>query len=461
MNYNKMGTMYVVLKLLGLAAVITPIMPKLKIGAGIYVYPLEVVLLVTFPILLIRPRVLVLYRAQRWLLVFWCWMLVTTAFSYIAWPNNEDILRVVKGIIYVPLVSAGARAGWKVTRRMACVGVIALLLNIVIHATWIVPSYGFDPWDVRTALAGMNNKYISLVPFEMGVIPRGAAGIWGSYGVLVLVMAMVARQGRRGDSFVRIALYMIILLLAVTLGLSVSREALFVLLSFLMLGGLWLGNREVFKVLLSFAVIAVVGMVTARIAAIEFPIIRKIEYMIEPLKHGYVDSNILARVNVWRLTLLTMKAEPWRFLTGFGYNRLLFAQSIERVAGAVGVEEFATSPESAVWQALAFGGLPALIAMIGFVVSVVFVCLRSRSVIGFLFGCYFLGLVAVNIVSGASMFGDLLYGQMLLAIGVLYRQVQETGHDGEVVVSGQPVRPGGDLGGGGERSKWGRGMGGL
>ena len=73
-------------------------MPKLKLGE-INLYLVEIFLLVFFPLLFPFIRL----KFQRIVLAMWGIVLVSTIYSFIYVIEISSLLKVIKGIIYIPL----------------------------------------------------------------------------------------------------------------------------------------------------------------------------------------------------------------------------------------------------------------------------------------------------------------------------------------------------------------------
>ena len=74
-------------------------MPKLKLGE-INLYLVEIFLLVFFPLLFPFIRL----KFQRIVLAMWGIVLVSTIYSFIYVIEISSLLKVIKGIIYIPLI---------------------------------------------------------------------------------------------------------------------------------------------------------------------------------------------------------------------------------------------------------------------------------------------------------------------------------------------------------------------
>lgn len=85
-------------KLILYLAIFTPFMPKLKLGE-INLYLVEIFLLVFFPLLFPFIRL----KFQRIVLAMWGIVLVSTIYSFIYVIEISSLLKVIKGIIYIPL----------------------------------------------------------------------------------------------------------------------------------------------------------------------------------------------------------------------------------------------------------------------------------------------------------------------------------------------------------------------
>ncbi len=172
--------------------IITPIIPKIKLVEGVFVYPFELALILYGFILLYRQKIpVILYhlKASRYLLYFWLLLGFFTIINFPFYPNLPDALRNIKGLIYLPIIFIGYKFHNHLLKHMLIAGILSATVNILYYFLVSYPEYGFEIWNPLALFSGMSNKYFDLASMSIYLIEKGAHGIYGDY--LVLLMAIV------------------------------------------------------------------------------------------------------------------------------------------------------------------------------------------------------------------------------------------------------------------------------
>lgn len=400
-------------------AVITPAMPKVYVSNGVYVYLLEFFLLAFFPFFLVSIK----NRVQVALLGFWLLILISTLMSSFAVVDAGGLARVVKGLIYIPLFSLSYnRIDLSWIKIFTTAFVFAGVFNLIL-LFYNISLYGFNLWDVRTISSGLSNKYFSFVDFSIGTIESGAHGIWGNYCVLAFTLAVFLRIRRAisGPYFVLIATLSII-----GIGSSVSREAIITMFAAffgLMVWGMTSTLR--FRMNLFLVRWIIIGGVFIGFVVITWgehiPIVSKFLYTIESFEASGTEGNVQLRINGWKVFFESLQRNPEKIITGFGFNREYYV-SFLGFAESKFFGNYVAIPESFFVMGLSYGGVLALLCSIWFFVEVFKICNSIRdSLLKTLFSFFFLGILIVNSISGASIVSDLFYGQVLIVLGFLYK----------------------------------------
>ncbi len=406
----------------------TPIIPKIKIVEGVYIYPVEIILVGYCLLLVYRGKLPILIyqsRATRYLFYYWTVIVFFTIVNFPFYPNLADLLRSIKGLVYIPAIFIGFKFRKTLLRDMLAAGVISLSLNYIYYLTTIYPQYGLEIWQPEALFAGMSNKYLDVLTMSLGLIPKGAHGIYGDY--LVLLIAVVLFLSSRGQLKYPFAL-ILLLFLNVSILFTVSRASLVTSISYwflVILVYLAYKNIRLKKLLFLLALILIIGgflMFTYfHIEINQLPLIQKLVYTINSINLKGSESNIQLRIGAWLTAFLGIIENPFRLIVGCGYNFSCIADYMTKASKMYYIDTMVPIPESLFVLALQFGGLLGLALLLLFIWEIIFLGFRNRRITySRLFGLLFIAMLPANIFSGAPLIADLLYGQILMLIGYLH-----------------------------------------
>jgi hypothetical protein len=155
------------------------------------------------------------------------------------------------------------------------------------------------------------------------------------------------------------------------------------------------------------------------------PILMKYVYTFESIGNSGTELNLEQRINVWYLTGTSFMKEPTDLIWGYGFNRKRYNAELTFTKESINKNIVNPDvPESLLIQSIAYGGFFGISAILVFLFRAIQIFYRSNKEFNLLY--FFFGFVVVNVLSGASMLADLLYGQLLLLIGVLTNAIHET-----------------------------------
>ncbi len=401
---------------------ISPAMPKLKLAEGVTIYLHEIILIFASVVIFQKVKL----RFQFILLAFWISILISTILSQMSNVDIGGLVRVFKGLIYIPLGYVGFR--YLTNSRihlMLRIFVIASVINMIIMAI-NVNTHGLNFWDVKSIAAGLSNRFIEIPSLNLGTIESGAHGIWGNYCVLLMTFAFYLRLTKqlRGRLF-----YTVIILGLVGIGITVSREAMItlfmVIIAVLLLGVPTKKNmipKEIVKwsllgIIILFAVVLTLGD--------QIPIIYKLVYTFDSFTSTGTEGNIQLRINGWKTYFEFLSRNPISIMTGVGFNTLNYADSVSFANNRIGFY-FVKLPESFFMLGLAYGGIISFVCAIVFFKEIFWIVIKQKErVLRILILSFFIGLLIGNTLSGASIIADMLYGQVLLVLGFLHKKKNE------------------------------------
>jgi hypothetical protein len=403
-------------------ALLTPLMPKIKIVEGVYMYLLEFFLFLLLPLFFYNPSIYLKFRLQRLLLLMWTIILLSTLVSIFDVPSFIGLAKVIKEIVYIPLAYI-AYIYFRDKSDEAIVlfikfGILAIILNIIyyIYTSYL---YGYTIWDMKAISSGFSNKYFDLHTGTINLIQSGSHGIWGHYCVLIFVYALVARY----YNIINLKLFYIAsVLCVVSIAISVSRAS-FIVFSFVLLGligSAYKGKGFLSGKVLNWLLFGTLIFIPLIIVFSEnISILSKLSYTFDSFVEKGTESNIQLRINTWLSILASFLKEPMNLLLGYGYNPVRFYEILQASASEIGVYSFVSVPESLYMLALSYGGIGSLTCILFFSFFLLKLVFANNFRDRLLF-FYFFGLLSVNFISGASLISDLLYGQILILIGFLY-----------------------------------------
>lgn len=414
------------IKILYYSVLFLPLLPKVRFYEGVYLNVFEIIVIFLLPVLVTHVGWITKFRIQRILISYWIILLITTLVSFTFAPLDMiGFFKVFKGLIYIIVVFIGFKHAnnTNLTSHMVTIGIIAMCFNFIqwLYIT-LTKNIGLSSliWDSRYLSSGFSNRYIDFFTGSFGFTDGGVHGIWGSYCILVLIVAISLRQGNNISQF-RMVVVAVLVLFSITM--SVSRESLLIVLIFIALS---LAHHYK-KVLFTWRVFGVFAISTLSILGIflfgeYLPLVQKVKYTIESVTLTGGESNVNIRVNTWKLILLSVINNPVLLFTGFGYNQANFVTLLTETQALHYLDlRFATVPESLLMMGLAYGGILGLIVILFFLGYTLVFLFRNRYK-GYLarnMTFMFVGLIVTNSLSGASIIADLLYAQLLLVFGYL------------------------------------------
>lgn len=407
---------------------ITPIIPKVKLFDGIYVYLAELALFVYVLILLYRakiPAVLYKVKASRVLLYFWLLIGLFTLINLPLYPNISDAFRNIKQLVYIPIIYVGYKFHHRVLRDMLRAGVISVVVNSAYYLLFSFPLYGFNIWEPKAIFSGMSNKYLDLANMSIQLIKKGAHGIYGDYLVLLMAIVLYLYAMRKLSFFCSLSLISIFSFLVF---LTVSRASLITFATFWVFCGFWYLPRKAHRIkLLAYTMIIFLCIFPFIVYSLDIadnlPLFQKVTYTIESYMQRGSEGNISFRLGGWFSAALGLVSNPLRIVVGCGLNFRCIADYMQATALEHNISTFAPLPESLIMYALQFGGIFGLILMVIFLREIIYLGLKTKpSTYYSIFGLLFLAMVPANVFSGAPLISDLLYSQVLLIVGFLARR---------------------------------------
>jgi O-antigen ligase len=404
-------------------AILTPAMPKLQFVDGITIYLLEIVLLLYFPIGWKNIRL----KYQKTLLAIWLIMLLSTIYSQLYCLDIGGILRCIKGLLYIPLgyimckYVLNNRPNIRIVFYVFILATICNVLNLLYNGLDLA-NMGTLVWDNKLIGAGLSNRFWDIKTMSLGTIPGGAHGIWGNYCVLVFTVCLCCRVKHE----INFSLFLVVTFcLLLNSALSVSRESLISLL-FTLLALLYTGTHihglkiKVHRfVLYSAIVLLTVFFLLIYYFADYFQVINKVLYTFKAIEESGEESNIMLRVNAWKVYFESLSLFPSKILTGYGFNLDNYNSYLDFAYRAY-KDAFVPLPESFFVQLFCFGGIFCLIKGLKLWREIFFILksIKLRMERNIYLG-YFVGFLIVNMFSGASLLSDMLYCQMILFWGYL------------------------------------------
>ena len=410
-------------KIILFLAVLTPTMPKIQLVDGVTTYLLEIVLFFYFPIGWRNIRL----KYQKTLLVIWLIMLLSTIYSQLYCLDIGGILRCIKGLLYIPL-------GYMICKYVLIyrpdirivfyVFILATICNVLnlLYNGFDLANMGKLVWDNKLIGAGLSNRFWDIRTMSLGTIPGGAHGIWGNYCVLVFAISLCCRVKHE----IKLSLFLVVTFcLLINSALSVSRESLISLL-FTLLALLYTGIHihglkvEVHRfVLYSAIILLTVFSFLIYYFSDYFQVINKVLYTFKAIEDSGEESNIMLRVNAWRVFFESLYLFPLKIFTGYGFNLNNYNSYLD-FAYRTYKDTFVPLPESFFVQLFCFGGIFCLLKGLKLWKEMFFILksIKLRMERNIYLG-YFLGFLVVNLFSGASLLSDMLYCQMILFLGYL------------------------------------------
>ena len=360
-------------------------------------------------------------------MVIWLIMLLSTIYSQLYCLDIGGILRCIKGLLYIPL-------GYMICKYVLIyrpdirivfyVFILATICNVLnlLYNGFDLANMGKLVWDNKLIGAGLSNRFWDIRTMSLGTIPGGAHGIWGNYCVLVFAISLCCRVKHE----IKLSLFLVVTFcLLINSALSVSRESLISLL-FTLLALLYTGIHihglkvEVHRfVLYSAIILLTVFSFLIYYFSDYFQVINKVLYTFKAIEDSGEESNIMLRVNAWRVFFESLYLFPLKIFTGYGFNLNNYNSYLD-FAYRTYKDTFVPLPESFFVQLFCFGGIFCLLKGLKLWKEMFFILksIKLRMERNIYLG-YFLGFLVVNLFSGASLLSDMLYCQMILFLGYL------------------------------------------
>lgn len=401
-----------------------PCLPKIMVSKGITMFPAEFLLIIAFPFIAKRT---IQTEIQKNMLKVWVLILFSTLLSFIYIPNVGGLLRCYKEIIYVPILWLAFKNAKLRFTHLLYFFIIASVINFGILASLGFSLVNYDIWDTDVLSSGMSNRYIALPSFELGRLPGGSHGIWLQYNVLCCCFLLFAIRYEKASKWL---VSVVLIFFMANLAISASREGL---ISSFLLGIGYLMSYSVKNNRLSFkmSTIVVLAVLVSVIVGVvlyfgnSLGMVQKISYTIESVQDNGQESNIILRINAWKVYFLSLVEFPYMLLIGYGFNTEYYASFLTMVAKEF-KGNFVAIPESFFVETLMYGGIVCFIFGVKFWKSVYrfFVSFGNKKTKYILLGV-FAGLLFGNTFSGATIISDVVYSQFLIFIGILMKNKAE------------------------------------
>jgi hypothetical protein len=382
-------------------------LPKLVIAPGINLYLPEIAILIS--IMFVGFRQFTVFREQRLLFAIFFIIFLFSFWSLIELGDTGSVMRSFKEILYIGIIywASKIKDKNKVLIKLVKYGALAMIVNLSVFLSGFT-GFGSIWGDKESLSSGMSNQGFNILSFKLEHLEGLAHGIWGSYCVLVFVIA-ASLFYRKLISFKW--LFLVCTLFLINTVISVSRESLLVLIVVIILFLIMPQKKIATKIMIiGSLVIGIIGLIAF---GESLPIFQKIVYMMDSLSSGGADGNFQLRLNTWTAFLNYLSENIYGILVGFGLSPENFYLNIKPYAK----REIVDLPESAIVYVQAYGGLIASI----FMFLLIYHCttMINRNTKYKLVKYFFIGILVTNIISSVSMFSDLLYAHLCLVYGLL------------------------------------------
>lgn len=401
-------------KLILYLAIFTPFMPKLKLGE-INLYLVEIFLLVFFPLLFPFIRL----KFQRIVLAMWGIVLVSTIYSFIYVIEISSLLKVIKGIIYIPLGYL-AYVEYKCNPRILCKILYSYFLCSFLSLCLFLfqLSESVSIWSGNGFNSGLSNKCFDLKSMSLVSSGLSAHGVFGDYSCLIFTFALVLFFSKK----IKLSMLLTTLMFTViNLMSSVSREALVCFMC--VICGLVIKTIRKKKYFVGYIVILIILISVVSIYGEYIPLVNKILYTQEAISTTGNEGNIELRIGAWKLFFSSLIDNPFFILTGYGYNYSFYEDIVRSIALKVKYP-FILLPENYFVQFLWYGGVFASIYSILFWKEIFKLCTNVFRPWSLISTTYFLGLLIGSLISGSAITSDLLYCQVLIVLGIMDSEKQ-------------------------------------
>jgi hypothetical protein len=257
--------------------------------------------------------------------------------------------------------------------------------------------------------SGISNKGFRLSTLSVEQLQGGAHGIWGGYCVLSFLIGFYAYS----QQLIKKTSYLILsVLFFISIAITVSRETMLIIL-IVFFCYIFFSNRKCrYKVLILIGIACIIFCTFTFFQ--ELPLVQKLLYTQTSLEKFGTEGNIQIRINTWMTYFSFLGENPLFFFWGLGLSPDNFYEHIHQYTMG---RNIVTVPESAFVYVLAYGSLCAFLPFMLLIIKCFF---RIKKYCRFdLLKYYFLGIIVVNLLSGASMFSDILYAHLCLVYGLL------------------------------------------
>jgi hypothetical protein len=394
------------LKIIIYSVLVSAFIPKIIITEGINIFLPELIL--GFSLFYKGFRQFIFHVEQRLLFLIFGFILIFSLFAQLELLDIGSIMRSIKELLYIPIIYWASKVSDvnKVLRIFVNCSIFALSINLIIYFINFTASSTI--WDGFLS-SGISNKGFRLSTFSVEQLQSLSHGIWGGYCVLSFLVGFYAysRLLIKKKSFLILSI-----LFFISIAITVSREAILIILIIFFCYIFFSKRKRRYKILI---IIGIVGIILCAFVFFqEFPIVQKLLYTQTALEDSGTEGNVQIRINTWMTYFSFLGENPWFLFWGLGLSPDNFYEHIYRYAMGRSIVEV---PESAFVYILAYGSLWAFLP---------FICLIIRCFIRVKKHCrldllkyYFLGIIIVNLLSGVSMFSDLLYAHLCLVYGLL------------------------------------------
>lgn len=389
-----------------MCTMLSAFLPKIVISDGVNIFFPEIFLLIG--LLVFSPRQLVFFKEQRLLLYIFLSMLFFSMMSVLTQGDVGSIMRSFKEILYIPIIYWASKINnkAKILKRIIYFGIIAYAVNIAFY----VSSFSIENtiWSGAEALSsGMSNRGFSFSSFKIVQLKGLAHGIWGSYCVLVFILAVSLLEVKLISKKL---FFLVSALFLVNIGISVSRESILILVIVLLLYLILPQKSIAIKFYILIAIAAFIGLMVT--FGDTFPLVQKLLYTADSVSSSGSEGNLQIRLNTWTAYWDFLSDNLIYFFIGFGISPDSFFAHVKPYT----VKEIVAGPESALVYLQAYGGLFSTITMQALIV--VAANRLNRNCPFRLLKYFFVGLLIANLLSGVSMFSDLLYAHLCLIYGL-------------------------------------------
>ncbi|MBR4325169.1 MAG: hypothetical protein IKP73_06555 [Bacteroidales bacterium] len=411
-------------------ALISPCIPKIGITPQITVFPAEF-FWVLFSFYYISNYIK--FKIQKYLLnIFGLFLLFTIVSFFYFEISIASLLRCIKEIAYIPLVFIAYKSKWLQWKQLCYIFVVAVGINIMFYFQKGINLSSFSIWDTESLFNGLSGKYFDLQSFSIVNMPRGSHGIWTIYCILAFVIAIFSYENKQISTIIFVICF---ILCVISVSFSVSREGLIVLLAVLVC---YMYAKIISKsgssILYIFILIGIIliGVYLVTLYGNNLAIVKKINYTQESIVNTGEEGNIQLRINGWIVYFKVLLSNPMMTIVGFGFN---FNNYISYIDFSVPFR-YATIPESFFVECLMCGGITALYFGILFWREFYKYAnsIKNRTIKYAVIGLWY-GTLFGAIFSGAAIISDMLFGYLLIFLGILLRYNETNTTDYSQIVS--------------------------